>query len=469
VLDACIAQLDRGHDLEAVLAAYPDQADVLRPMLVAAALMRLDAPPPVHKSAHKAQFLAAVHERRRQVETANGIVVEVKAGVPVREMLARSAPDLRPLVVAAWRMYTTPAPSPAPGTVAAGRERIMAMAARRQAARRRAARRSLLPQLPLRAARALVGLRRGLAPSPSLGRRAWSGSVAAILSVALVGMTAAGLGTAAASSLPGESFYSVKELGRSAQMLFAFDPARRAELHLRFAEQRLREMEALAASGRPIPRHAVEQWLSGQASALEDIRALPRQERELLADRLLTAVDRGRSAQSSLGTVLDDAALDRLLRSSHALVDRGTAEPPAARAAERSDARELPAEKTGPRPRAAEADGRAPMRAEVAAPAAESAPQSPPAGPADPQVAQPGHDQDEARPASGGRAPAASTRPAPGAPAAPEPVVTPTDAPPAFNQPVFEEPTDTPGPLPGPGSSQGDPPDLPVEPVTPLP
>jgi hypothetical protein len=297
-----------------------------------------------------------------------------------------------------------------------------------------------------------------------MARRAWSGAVAGLLTVALLGVAAAGVGTAAASSLPGDSFYGVKELGRSAQVLFAFDPVRRAELNLKIADQRLGEMEALADSGRNVPRDLVERWLDSQSRALLDIERLPAGQRELLAEMLLASVGRGRS----LAGISADA-MARMIAGSAELAGRAqeavgsTPEPP--QVATHAPAGGLPAEKEMARRAVKDrAATEAPAQAEVAAPAMEPGPQgvsAPPAPPA-PQVAQPGDERDDRedqRP-SGHR-----DDPRPAAPGA-EPTQPATEPPPGFNQPIFEEPTDTPEPWPTVGAGATQVPDLPVEPIT---
>ena len=372
VLDACITKLNEGQDLEAVLEEIPELADELRPLLAAAALVRIEVPLPQHKIEHKEQLLAAVAARRRLVETANGIVVEVKAGVPLRELLARTGPDLRPLIVAAWRMYSTPAPVPRAEAMARGKATLMRMAAERQAklSRERRGRSGL--RLTPGTARGLAGVRRGLLPTPSWARRAWSGAVAALITVALVGVTAAGVGGAAASSLPGDSLYGVKELGRDAQVLFAFDPARRAELNLRFAEDRMAEMVALASSGRGVPLDLVESWLENQSRALMYIEQLPLGQRELLADMLLATVDRGRELGDRLYREIDAGALERLVSGSDELAGRAQesvaeAGAPIPRTTAEAAARELPAEKSMGRQGGSGSDQRNERRAEESA------------------------------------------------------------------------------------------------------
>jgi hypothetical protein len=470
VLDTCIAQLNSGEDLETVLAAHPDAADELRPMLVAAALVRIDVPPPVHKMERKEAFLAAVAGRRREVEVTEGYVVELKAGVPVAELLLRARPELRPLIRAAWRMQTTPAPDPSDERMREGKARLMAMVAARQAAARRAASPTLLDRSRV----VWSGVLAGLHPSPTRARRVWSGVTAVVMTALIIGGGAVGVGTAAASSLPGDSLYQVKELGRSAQLLFAFDPAERAALQVRFSGQRLSEIEQLARNGREVPIDMLEQWLRGQSRALADIQLLPSDQRQLLIERLARSVgDRDAIAGMLREVVRDARALDALLaspdavwnqpRGGEAAVDTVTTPvPPGAARPEAWSEAEVPAGRnaTVPAPVGAQASPRG-EPPQVVAPAPVAVP---PADQTDPsaQYVQSGDDGDRERhkrPDPVRDVPPASTEPPAVATEPPTP-----QQPPAYNQPIFEEPTDTPEPAPGatqqapPSSGQGAPP-----------
>jgi hypothetical protein len=287
VLDTCLAQLNSGADLEAVLEAHPELADELRPLLAAAALVQLDVPPPVRREENKAKLLAAVAARRRAVEAADGYVNEVRAGVPLAELVADAPDEMKPVVWAAWRMCATPFPRPSAGVVSEGKRRLMAMAAgyRSERSARAVDRWRQLERLQSAADSVLSGLLH----SRSASRRAWSGAVGLAAAVVLfVGLT--GLGTATAGSLPGEPFYGVKRLGENARLLFAFDPADRADLSLRYGERRLDEMRRLAEEGRPVPLELVEAWLRGHVDALDEVRKLPLDEQLRLAEACLAAV-----------------------------------------------------------------------------------------------------------------------------------------------------------------------------------
>lgn len=100
-------------------------------------------------------------------------------------------------------------------------------------------------------ARVLAGERRqaaGLFGSLSLTLRMGL----AVLAVALVsGLGAAGLVSASAQSLPGDTLYGVKRAAEQAQLAFTAGPAR-AALEDAFDQRRLAEAEAVAALGRTV-------------------------------------------------------------------------------------------------------------------------------------------------------------------------------------------------------------------------
>ncbi len=327
LLDSCLTQLNTGVDLEQVLAENPAVADELRPLLVTAMATRLHIPPPLRKAERKEAFLAQVAARRREVETVEGYVVELRAGVPLAELLERAPTAVRPLVLAAWRMYDTPPPMPSAERIRDGKRQLMALAARRRAARVRAATPSWLARLSL----GLSGARERLMPESLRYRRVWSGALGASLAVLVLFVGVSGMGSASASSLPGQPFYHVKRLGESAQMLFAFDPVRRAELNLKYTERRLQEMRQLGDQEQPVPIAVVEDWLRAQSSAWADIQALPADQRQALLELLVDLVGSGQQFEDRLHTlVTDHAALDELLEQSAGLVRsvRRSEEPP---------------------------------------------------------------------------------------------------------------------------------------------
>lgn len=301
LIDASLAQLNSGMDLEAILALHPDAADELRPILAAAAWVQLDIPGPSRRLEGKQALLNAVVQRRREVELTQGFVNELKAGVPLDDLLRHAAPAMRPLLVAAWRMQTTEVPGPDPERFAEGKQLIMALAARRQTAARP---RGLTIRLP----RGVSNLVSGLGWRTRVAQRAWSGAVAAV-AVAIVG--AAGVTTAAADSLPGDAFYKVKRLGESAQLWFAFDPVQRAALDTRFTANRQAEIERLIAQDRSISPGVLQAWLGGQSDVLGELHQLPHASQVRLGETLRAWQTEG---VATLESLIADAATAEALR-----------------------------------------------------------------------------------------------------------------------------------------------------------
>jgi hypothetical protein len=317
VFDACMTQLNMGKDLETVLSSVPEHADELRPMLAAVAWMKMEIPAPTsdRRRAGKQDFMATVAKLRREVESTQGLINEIKAGVALDEVLLHAMPEQTPLVVAAWRMYATPAPAPDAKRIAAGKAQLMAMVAVKRSERERLLAASMSTSTHLRAGVAGLarGMTRGLSPRPSFLRRAVTGVAGTAIAAIVLAVGSAGVGTAAADSLPGETFYGMKRLGESARMLFAFDPARRAELDTVFNRARLDEMIVLAENGRHVPADVLGEWAGEQCNAYAAIRRLPLEAQEALGDALLEAFGSARAAAEALRAAADDGAIEGLV------------------------------------------------------------------------------------------------------------------------------------------------------------
>jgi hypothetical protein len=118
----------------------------------------------------------------------------------------------------------------------------------------------------------------------------FSMSMAGVILAIVLAVFGAGAGTAYASqaSLPGDTLYPIKLATEQAGMILVGDDVARAERALSFANKRVREMEALAAKGRPqdldlaveeygyaLNRTLVEiEQAGGRGVAAEDITAL---------------------------------------------------------------------------------------------------------------------------------------------------------------------------------------------------
>lgn len=442
LVDACLAELNDGADLESVLAMHPDEADALRPILAAAAWVRVDIPVPTRRLMGKQVFMTAVAQRRREVEQTQGYVNELKAGEPIEAILRRADPAIQPLVVAAWRMHMTPAPRPDAEKLADGKARLMALAERKRAERR--ASQSVTWRLRAGAS----GLLMGLAPRPSMMRRAWSGAAASAAAVIVLAAGVAGVTTAAADSLPGDRFYEAKRLGESARLLFAFDPASRAELDAELAAVRLEEITRLLDVGRPISAPMLRAWLDGRVDAVGEIERLPEGAQRQLSDAVSALIEEGVAVADLAGDPTLARDFERWLAqmaggaaSTHAT--ESTPVVPLLNTAPRPVERPLPADDRPTRPGAAPAEVPAPRVAWPApVPPPVDADADAPAG----QVVQPGLVADEEEDEDENRGTGFSGGPGAGA--------TPT-APQIIQVPPLEDPTATPTPATAP--SGGDP------------
>lgn len=306
-LDTCIAQLHRGDDLEEILRGHSDIARELRPLLVAASVALIDIPPPREMEAHRAAFLAMVSERRRVVEMSDGYVNEVKAGVPVGELLETAPARMREVIAGAWRMHATPHPAFSPEKKEHQKARLMAMAAAKRA------RQEDRMALPRKLARGFAELFGALAPVPSAARRVGVGALATALACLVLMVGTAGIGPVAASSLPGEAFYRVKLLGESAQLFFAFDPEVREDLSIRFSQKRFEEIRHLVAEGREVPVGLISAWLNGDDDPWGQIETLDTADQRDLAEALLSSVAAQAELDDLRGSELADPAMGDLL------------------------------------------------------------------------------------------------------------------------------------------------------------
>ena len=89
---------------------------------------------------------------------------------------------------------------------------------------------------------------------------------AVILALFLVG---AGTVTASASSLPGDTLYPVKTATEKVQGFFTFGNEAKASFHIKLAQQRLNEIEALSGKNRTIPQSLLEVMNTETEHAIE--------------------------------------------------------------------------------------------------------------------------------------------------------------------------------------------------------
>jgi len=83
----------------------------------------------------------------------------------------------------------------------------------------------------------------------------WALAVAVILALFLAG---GGTVMASSDSLPGDVLYPVKMATEKVQAFFTFGDEAKANLHIKFAERRVKEIESLAGKGRSIPESVLD-------------------------------------------------------------------------------------------------------------------------------------------------------------------------------------------------------------------
>jgi hypothetical protein len=283
LLDRCLSELKQGRDLEEILGDRPDAADELRPLLATAAWAALHVPVHRHAQVHKRAVMAFAEDRRRLVESVDGYVNEVRAGVDLEQITSRAPQSLAGIVLAAWRMKNTAVPARSPERIAADRARVVAYAAERRGTKRRRA------ALRVQVRAGLAGLAHGLLPRPTFARRMRSATASGLATLVLAAGVV-GVNTAAADSLPGQPFYGMKRFGEAAQLFLASDETREA-LEVEFSARRLEEMRLLVEQGRAVPAELTAEWLDSHAHAWDQIQRLPWDQRELLAEMLLASLE----------------------------------------------------------------------------------------------------------------------------------------------------------------------------------
>ena len=154
------------------------------------------------------------------------------------------AGQLRPLLemAQATRRYYQAVPE-APGALVGGRERLLALAAQQRAGGARAvpAAKKATKRASGRSLRFVFAAR----------------LIAVLLAGAIVAAVGGGVVWAARDSLPGDLLYKVKLATEDVRLALAPSPAGQVDLALRFVQERAEEMEALAASGQPVPDETI--------------------------------------------------------------------------------------------------------------------------------------------------------------------------------------------------------------------
>jgi len=98
----------------------------------------------------------------------------------------------------------------------------------------------------------LARLRKWIQPKPNTrkeGLKMVNLLIAALMAVSVLFGGGAAAAYASQDALPGDALYPVKTVVEQAELTFTTDPVTKAELHLEFAQERVAEMQALAAEG----------------------------------------------------------------------------------------------------------------------------------------------------------------------------------------------------------------------------
>jgi len=308
LLDTAIARLKAGEALETVLAGTPTWASALRPMLEAAVAVS-QTPQPIpdqqKKRAGRKRLLRAVRSLRQAQDVARrqawhalqqksgqapepGLTFEdaldealarLRDGVDLETALSpypAFAARMRPLLQIAGQVQRVPPPIPAEEAYFAGRERVVRLAIQQRQRRRR----DRVPAAPQGALRLGDLLSRFLGITPHLRRAA----ITVVLLVAMI-LGSFSVTRVAADSLPNSRLYPVKRFTERVQLVFTPSTEARANLHLRFSQERLREAEALARRTGKVHSAVLDDMLEENAQFLGTIRQVsPEKQEELLSN-----------------------------------------------------------------------------------------------------------------------------------------------------------------------------------------
>jgi len=225
LFDRCTEEARGGRDPEAILSEHPEAAEEIRPLLsLAGEMARLPAPQP--SEASLAKLFAHLARETAQQE--------------LRPPKETAQPELRPPKETAQRELRPPAEqAPASPSPARPRKRFLRL--------------------------------RGLG---------WA--AAALFVVFLTGWS---MVSASASALPGDWLYPIKRVTERATYILTVGPDHRAELRIRFADQRLEEAVRVHRQGGGIDTRLLRAMLGEAIQALEAADRLPETSRNLLMER----------------------------------------------------------------------------------------------------------------------------------------------------------------------------------------
>jgi hypothetical protein len=272
-LDQALAQLRSGESVEGCLAAYPQYAAALEPMLRTgeqlhataaepllsdleawlpagaldfAAIAAQMAPKYARQSAARGRAETAVTARQR-ADALDQALERMRAGESIEASLADHAhltADLVPLLRAGAQLRVQAA-APLPPDL----ERWLPAGARDFAA--------IAEQMAPRYARRRSAISRPL----TLQRTA--------IAVAIVAAMMGTVDIASAQSLPGETLYQWKRAKEDISLALVSDPDQRGQLMVEYAEQRLNEFNRLVDSGKPADSVLVAETLNSLFANLQ--------------------------------------------------------------------------------------------------------------------------------------------------------------------------------------------------------
>lgn len=217
-------------------------------------------------------------------------IAHLLAGGDVEQFLARTEhlpPDARHelrdlLDTAAVLLQVRQLGVPPPQAKAAHRARFLS-----EAVRLREESLSAPPQT------SVAGILRGWAARlstlhlPAPARRA---ALSALLVVVLLLAAGGGAVSAAAGSLPGSRLYPLKLAVEDTRLLVTFSPPGRAQLYLRFVEERTEEMLRLSAAGRPVDEIVLQRMAQEFEAAVQTATAVASSDRGAMGLELLKRV-----------------------------------------------------------------------------------------------------------------------------------------------------------------------------------
>lgn len=251
VVDRALADLRAGlADIPMLLARYREHAEVLEPILLSAHYAQnvpLPQPRLRAQTEGRTRLMAAVSAKRAQLvaEKLDRALARIHAGESLSAVLAGD-PDfqaeLEPLLRTALAVERTPAPAVKSQARENGERQLI-----RTAHSRRLAKHPIWAPLA-------VFVRAFTAPR-GMVRQAF---IAAVALMFFVSSTVIGVTRAAAFSLPDDTLYPVKLVTEQVQIALTNSPEARAQLHVAFAQERLREVQAATAAGRD-PQRALAQ------------------------------------------------------------------------------------------------------------------------------------------------------------------------------------------------------------------